>query len=319
MVAKVIDGSAVSLQVRARCKGRVDRLRSERGITPGLAVILVGDDPASRVYVRNKGCACAAAGFHSEQYDFPGSSSEAEVLEWVRRLNADPRIHGILVQLPLPGHISGDRVLREIAPEKDVDGFHPFNVGLLAIGNPRFTPCTPAGVMALLDSEAVNPEGRHAVIVGRSNIVGKPMARLLLQRNATVSVCHSRTLDLAAMTRQADVLVIAIGRPKMVTGNMVKRGAVVVDVGINRLPDGKLAGDADFDSVLGYASRITPVPGGVGPMTIAMLLQNTVSAAEHSATMACEEGSAVQRPTPQGQGAGRTARHGFKLWRRYRF
>lgn len=272
--------------MRAQCKERVDRLRSERGITPGLAVILVGDDPASRVYVRNKGRACAEAGFHSEQHDMPGSSSETEVLARVRQLNADPRIHGILVQLPLPGHLSGDRVLRAIVPEKDVDGFHPFNVGMLAIGNPCFTPCTPAGVMLLLDREAINLEGRHAVIVGRSNIVGKPMAMLLLQRNATVSICHSRTPDLAAITRQADIMVIAIGRPKMITGDMVKQGAVVIDVGISRLPDGKLSGDADFESVRHSASRITPVPGGVGPMTIAMLLRNTLHAAERGPTTA---------------------------------
>lgn len=286
MAAKIIDGSAISLQVRAQCKQRVDRLRSERGITPGLAVILVGDDPASRVYVRNKGRACAEAGFHSEQHDMPGSASEAEVLERVCQLNADPRIHGILVQLPLPGHLSGERVLRAIAPDKDVDGFHPFNVGMLAIGNPCLTPCTPAGAMLLLEREAIAIEGSHAVIVGRSNIVGKPMAMLLLQRNATVSICHSRTPDLAAITRQADILVIAIGRPKMITGDMVKQGAVVIDVGITRLPDGKLSGDADFESVRRSASRITPVPGGVGPMTIAMLLQNTLHAAERSPTTA---------------------------------
>jgi len=277
----IIDGNAIARKVRGELQHRVQALRAA-GVTPGLAVVLVGENPASRVYVRNKGRACADVGLYSEQHDMPGTSTEAEVLEQVRRLNADPRIHGILVQLPLPAHISGERVLHAIAPEKDVDGFHPLNVGLLATGHPLFAPCTPAGVMAMLDREGIEAQGRHAVVVGRSNIVGKPMALLLLQRNATVTICHSKTRDLGEVTRQADILVVAIGRAKAVNGDMVKPGAVVIDVGINRLPDGKLAGDVDFQSVLGRASHLTPVPGGVGPMTIAMLLVNTVTAAERA-------------------------------------
>jgi methylenetetrahydrofolate dehydrogenase (NADP+)/methenyltetrahydrofolate cyclohydrolase len=280
VTARLIDGKAVASRVREQCRQRLERLRDAHGVVPGLAVILVGDDPASRLYVRNKGRACAEVGLRSEQHDMPESSSEAEVLERIRALNDDPRIHGILLQLPLPAHIAVAGVQRAIAPEKDVDGFHPLNVGLLVTGNPRFVPCTPAGVMALLDSTGIGPEGRHAVIVGRSNIVGKPMAALLLGRNATVTICHSKTPDLAAMTRQADILVAAAGRPAMVTGEMVKEGAVVIDVGINRLPDGGLAGDVHFESVAARASFLTPVPGGVGPMTIAMLLRNTIAAAE---------------------------------------
>ncbi len=278
----IIDGNSIARAVRGDLQSRVQALKAA-GVTPGLAVVLVGENPASRVYVRNKGRACADVGLYSEQHDMPGTSTEAEVLEEVRRLNADPRVHGILVQLPLPAHISGERVLHAIAPEKDVDGFHPFNVGLLATGHPLFAPCTPAGVMVMLDREGIDPQGRHAVVVGRSNIVGKPMALLLLQRNATVTICHSKTPDLGEVTRQADILVVAIGRARAVDGEMVKPGAVVIDVGINRLPDGKLAGDVDFQSVLGRASHLTPVPGGVGPMTIAMLLVNTVTAAERAA------------------------------------
>ena len=283
MISQIIDGAAMSRRVRIACGARVESLRKAQGITPGLAVILVGDHPASRVYVATKGRACAEAGIHSEQHDMPVSSSEAEVLERVRSLNANPRIHGILVQLPLPAHISVDRVLRMIAPEKDADGFHPLNAGLLATGHPGFVPCTPAGVMRMLDEEAIEPAGCHAVILGRSNIVGKPMAMLLLQRNATVTICHSKTSDLASITRQADILVAAVGRADTVTGDMIKQGAVVIDVGINRRSDGKLVGDVDFPSVLERASRVTPVPGGVGPMTIAMLLQNTILAAERTA------------------------------------
>ena len=285
MDTRVIDGAALARTVRKELHSRVAALKSA-GVVPGLAVIFVGDDPASRVYVRNKARACSEVGLYSEQHDLPASATEAEVLERVRLLNADPRIHAILVQLPLPTHISGERVLRAIASEKDADGFHPFNVGLLATGHPEFVPCTPAGVMRMLDSEGINPEGRHAVILGRSNIVGKPMALLLLQRNATVTICHSKTRDLGAVTRGADILVVAIGRPRFLTGDMVRPGAAVIDVGINRLPDGKLAGDVDFQSVLGRASHLTPVPGGVGPMTIAMLLENTVSAAERARRIA---------------------------------
>lgn len=284
--AKIIDGAAIARRVREACKDRVAALRARHGITPGLAVILVGDHPASSIYVRNKGRICAEAGIHSEQHDLPASSSAAEVLARVRSLNSDPRIHGILVQLPLPGHVAGERVLRAIAPEKDVDGFHPLNAGLLATGHPVFVPCTPAGVMRLLDEEAVEPQGKHAVIVGRSNIVGKPMAMLLLQRNATVTVCHSKTPDLGAITRQGDILVVAVGRAATVTGDMIKQGAVVIDVGINRRADGKLVGDVDLAGALERAARVTPVPGGVGPMTIAMLLENTLLAAERACAQA---------------------------------
>ncbi|MFY9314586.1 MAG: bifunctional methylenetetrahydrofolate dehydrogenase/methenyltetrahydrofolate cyclohydrolase FolD [Burkholderiales bacterium] len=283
MLAKIIDGVALSRETRARCGKRLAELRRARGITPGLAVIAVGDDPASHVYVRNKRRSCAEVGLHAEVHEMRDSSSEAELLERIRKLNTNPRIHGILVQLPLPAHIASARAMQAIAPEKDVDGFHPVNVGLLATGTPRFSPCTPAGVMTMLESEAIRPEGRHAVILGRSNIVGKPMAMLLLRRDATVSVCHSKTPDVAALTRQADILVVAAGRPAMVTGDMVKEGSVVIDVGINRRPDGSIVGDVEFASAVNRASHITPVPGGVGPMTIAMLLQNTISAAEFAA------------------------------------
>jgi methylenetetrahydrofolate dehydrogenase (NADP+)/methenyltetrahydrofolate cyclohydrolase len=283
MDTRIIDGKAHARTVRNELRGRVEALRSA-GVIPGLAVVLAGDNPASRIYVRSKAGACTEVGLHSEQHDLPASATEAQVLERVRLLNDDPRIHGILVQLPLPAHVCDERVLRAIAPDKDVDGFHPFNVGLLATGHPAFVPCTPAGVMRLLDREGIDPEGLHAVVVGRSNIVGKPMAMLLLQANATVTICHSKTRDLGDVTRQADILVAAIGRARFLTADMVKPGAVVIDVGINRLPDGqgKLAGDVDFQGVLGRASHLTPVPGGVGPMTIAMLLENTVCAAERT-------------------------------------
>ena len=279
---KIIDGTAHARAVRESLRPRAAALTA-RGTVPGLAVVLVGDNPASRAYVRSKGRACADVGLYSEQYDLPGSASEAEVLARVRALNADPRIHGIMVQLPLPSQIRVELVLKAVAPEKDVDGFHPQNVGLLATGHPHLIPCTPAGVMVMLEREGIDPAGRHAVIVGRSNIVGKPMAMLLLQNNATVTICHSKTRDLGSITRQADILVVAIGRAKAVTGDMVREGAVVIDVGINRLADGKLAGDVDYPSMLGRASHATPVPGGVGPMTIAMLLANTVFAAERAA------------------------------------
>jgi len=281
MDTRIIDGNAHARAVRDELRGRIAALASA-GVVPGLAVILANEDPASKIYVRNKGRACADVGLHSEQHDLPASAAEAEVLERVHALNADPRIHGILVQLPLPARISAERVLQAIAPAKDVDGFHPVNVGLLATGHPRLVPCTPAGVMRMLERENIALEGRHAVIVGRSNIVGKPMAMLLLQKNATVTICHSKTRDLGAVTREADILVAAIGRARFLSGDMVRPGAAVIDVGINRLPDGKLAGDVDFQSVLGRASHLTPVPGGVGPMTIAMLLENAVAAAERS-------------------------------------
>jgi len=276
---RVIDGTALSGRLRSELAARVGAL-APRGIRPGLAAIEVGDHPASRIYVRNKMKACAAAGIHSEHVALPGSIAEAELLARIAELNAAPAIHGILVQLPLPGHIAPARILEAVAPAKDVDCFHPENVGRLVAGTPRFVPCTPAGVLAMLDAEAVNPWGRHAVVVGASNIVGKPLALLLLQRGATVTICNSKTPDLAAHTARADILVTAVGRPKLVDGKMVKRGAAVIDVGINRLPDGRLGGDCDFQSLLGIAAVASPVPGGVGPMTIAMLLANTVRAAE---------------------------------------
>jgi methylenetetrahydrofolate dehydrogenase (NADP+)/methenyltetrahydrofolate cyclohydrolase len=275
----VIDGTALSRRLRAELAARAKALAA-RGVRPGLAAIEVGEHPASRVYVRNKLKACAEAGLHSEHVELPDSIAEPDLLARIHALNEDPRIHGILVQLPLPKHIAGERVLRAVAPGKDVDAFHPVNVGLLASGHPRFVPCTPAAVMAILEAEGVNPWAQHAVVVGASNIVGKPAALLLLQKGATVTICNSKTRDLADHTRRADILVVAVGKPRLVTGSMVKPGAVVIDVGINRLPDGKLAGDCDFPSLAGVAARATPVPGGVGPMTITMLLANTIRAAE---------------------------------------
>jgi methylenetetrahydrofolate dehydrogenase (NADP+)/methenyltetrahydrofolate cyclohydrolase len=283
MPAQIIDGAALSAQLRSALKPRVADLTA-RGRQPGLAVILVGDDPASRIYVRNKAKACADAGIHSELFELPAAVTEALVLERIRTLNADPRIHGILVQLPLPPQVGEEKVLDTVAVEKDVDGFHVQNAGALVVGKPGFAPCTPAGCMAMLDHIGIPIEGKEAVVVGRSNIVGKPMALLLLQRSATVTICTSRTHDLASHTRRADILVVATGKPKLVTGAMIKPGAVVIDVGINRLPGGKLAGDVDFESAREVAGWITPVPGGVGPMTITMLLTNTVLAAERSLT-----------------------------------
>ncbi|HKY01900.1 MAG TPA: bifunctional methylenetetrahydrofolate dehydrogenase/methenyltetrahydrofolate cyclohydrolase FolD [Burkholderiales bacterium] len=281
MQTQILDGIAVSRNLRVEWQARAQALTAQ-GHPPALAVLIVGQDPASAVYVRNKIKACADVGLHSEHLELPVETSEADLLQHIRKLNADPKIHGILVQLPLPKHISGERVLSAIAPEKDVDGFHPENVGLLATGTPRFAPCTPAGVMALLEAAQINPWAQHAVIVGASNIVGKPAAMLLLQKGATVTLCNSKTRDLGAQTRQADILIVAIGKPKLIRGDMIKPGAVVIDVGINRLPDGSLAGDVDYPSALGIASYITPVPGGVGPMTVTMLIINTIRAAEAS-------------------------------------
>jgi methylenetetrahydrofolate dehydrogenase (NADP+)/methenyltetrahydrofolate cyclohydrolase len=284
MDTKIIDGNALARTLRAELAQRVRSI--ETRVRPGLAVVLVGEDPASQVYVRNKTRACQEAGIASFEHRPPSSISEAELLELIGALNRDTRVHGILVQLPLPRHIASEAVLRAVAPAKDVDGFHPENLGLLANGNPRFVPCTPAGIMRLLDHAGVALQGKHAVVVGRSNIVGKPAALLLLERHATVTICHSRTADLPGMIAQADVLIAAVGRPRMITGAMLKPGAAVIDVGINRLesgPDaGRLCGDVDFQSMMGKAGCITPVPGGVGPMTIAMLLENTVRAAELS-------------------------------------
>jgi methylenetetrahydrofolate dehydrogenase (NADP+)/methenyltetrahydrofolate cyclohydrolase len=278
---RIIDGNAIARELRVGLLRRIAVLAA-MGVRPGLAVLQIGNHPASRTYVRNKMKACGEAGFYSEHIELPADADESTLLGRIRILNHDARMHGILVQLPLPMGLSAERVVEALAPAKDVDGFHPTNMGLLAVGNPRFVPCTPLGVMKLIEHEEIEVQGRHAVVVGRSNIVGKPMALLLLQRGATVTICNSKTPDLGAMTSQADILVVAAGRPRLVTAGMVKPGAVVIDVGINRLADGKLAGDVDFQSVLGTASRITPVPGGVGPMTIAMLLENTVMSAERA-------------------------------------
>jgi len=279
MSAKIIDGKEISKKVRGEWKERAAKLKA-KGILPGLAAVIIGDDPASKIYVRNKANACHEVGLYSEIHEMPEDTSEEMVLQQVRHLNENPDIHGILVQLPLPDHINVDRVLETIAIEKDVDGFHLYNVGALVTGNTIFPPCTPYGVQCMLEHIDVPIEGQNAVVVGRSNIVGKPMAFLLLQMNATVSICTSKTRDLKQYTSMADILVVATGRPKMITGDMVKPGAVVIDVGINRTEEGKLIGDVDFDSVKEVAGYITPVPGGVGPMTITMLVANTVQAAE---------------------------------------
>ncbi|SPE28081.1 bifunctional 5,10-methylene-tetrahydrofolate dehydrogenase and 5,10-methylene-tetrahydrofolate cyclohydrolase [Burkholderiales bacterium] len=282
MTASILDGKAIAQRLRAQFRDQVAALAA-RGQRPGLAVVLVGENPASQVYVRNKVAACEEAGMFSENIVLPASTDPARVIERIEALNRDPRIHGILVQLPLPRQYDEAAVLAAVSAQKDVDGFHTENVGALALGNPRFIPCTPKGVMVLLQSAGIQSRGSDAVIVGRSNIVGRPMARLLLTADATVTVCHSRTRDLASHTRRADILVAAVGRPAMITADMVKPGAVVIDVGINRLANGKLCGDVDFASVRAVASWITPVPGGVGPMTIAMLLANTIEAAQQAA------------------------------------
>ena len=282
MTARIIDGKALSETVRNEVAERVKALRAQN-IQPGLAVVLVGEDPASQVYVRNKAAACEKAGLHSRVIRMGQDSTESELLDIVQQLNEDPAIHGILVQLPLPGHMNTAKVIEAISAEKDVDGFHISNAGLLMTGKPLFRPCTPYGVMRMLESEGVAIRGAEAVVVGASNIVGKPMALLLLAAGATVTLCNSKTRDLGAQTRRADILVVATGKPGMVTGDMVKPGAIVIDVGINRLPDGRLAGDVEFDGARQVAGAITPVPGGVGPMTIAMLLVNTLEAAERSA------------------------------------
>ncbi len=282
MTARIIDGKALSAAVRAEVAERVEALRAQN-VQPGLAVVLVGEDPASQVYVRNKAAACEKAGIHSRVIRMGQDSTEAELLDIIQQLNEDPDIHGILVQLPLPGHMNTAKVIETISAEKDVDGFHVNNAGLLMTGKPLFRPCTPYGVMRMLESENVNIRGAEAVVVGASNIVGKPMALLLLAAGATVTICNSKTRDLGAQTRRADILVVATGRPGMVSGDMVKPGAVVIDVGINRLEDGRLVGDVEFEEARKVAGAITPVPGGVGPMTIAMLLVNTLEAAERSA------------------------------------
>ena len=278
MAAQILDGKSLAAQLRAGVKASVARL-SQRGITPGLSVILAGDDPASRVYVRHKRLACEETGIRSELHEYGSGVSEQELLDQVAALNADRAIHGILVQLPLPRHIDAARVLASVSPRKDVDGFHAANLGALVSGAPGFVPCTPAGVMRLLEHARVPIAGRRAVVIGRSNIVGKPLALLLLRQDATVTICHSKTRDLEKATRDADILIAAVGRAKLVTAGMVQPGACVIDVGVNRGADGKLVGDVDFEPVKAVAGSITPVPGGVGPMTIAMLLENCLHAA----------------------------------------
>lgn len=281
-MAVIIDGKMISRQLRSEIAEETAALTQKTGCIPGLAVIIVGKDPASEVYVRNKCRACEEVGFYSEKYELPEDTTEEELLRVIDRLNHDTKIHGILVQLPLPRHLDSRRVLLAIDPAKDVDAFHPYNTGLIMQGDFDFLPCTPAGVMELLQRSQVKIDGRHCVIIGRSNIVGKPMAMLLLKANGTVTICHSQTNDLPEICRTADLIVAAVGKPKFVTADMVKPGAVVIDVGINRLPDGKLCGDVDFENVVSKASYITPVPGGVGPMTIAMLMKNTLTAARKS-------------------------------------
>ncbi len=278
-MANIIDGKAISAAVRGEIKENTQALIAETGIVPGLAVVIVGTDPASQVYVRNKRRACEEVGFYSEAYELPEETTQKELEALVDKLNADPKIDGILVQLPLPRHLDEHAILLRIDPKKDVDAFHPYNVGRIMIGDYAFLPCTPAGVMELIRRSGIDCNGKECVVVGRSNIVGKPMAMLLLQANGTVTMCHSRTKDLAEVTRRADILVVAIGKADFLTGDMVKEGAVVIDVGMNRRADGKLTGDVDFATVAPKASYITPVPGGVGPMTITMLMQNTLTAA----------------------------------------
>jgi methylenetetrahydrofolate dehydrogenase (NADP+) / methenyltetrahydrofolate cyclohydrolase len=279
MTAQLIDGNALSRQLRADVTARVTALKAQ-GITPGLAVILVGENAASQVYVRNKVKACEDTGMHSVLERWPATMTEAELLARVDALNADATIHGILVQLPLPAHIDAQKVIEAISPAKDVDGFHIASAGALMTGMPGFWPCTPYGCMKMLESIGYELKGKHAVVIGRSNIVGKPMALMLLQQNATVTICHSGTQNLKAMTLQADVIVAAVGKRNVLTADMVKPGAVVLDVGMNRNDEGKLCGDVDFDDVKKVASYITPVPGGVGPMTITMLMVNTLESAE---------------------------------------
>ncbi len=285
----IIDGKKISQEIKEEVKRATEKLRAEKGIVPGLAFILVGEDPASQAYVKSKGKACEEIGFYSVTERRPAATGEAELLELIRTFNADPKIHGILVQLPLPKHINEQRVIETIAPSKDVDGFHPASVGKMMIGLETFLPCTPYGIIELLKRSKIDPSGKHVVVVGRSNIVGKPVANMLVQKkewaNAVVTIAHTGAKDISHFTRQADILIAAVGKPRAITKEMVKPGVVVIDVGINRIDDPgskngtRLVGDVDFDGVAGIASAITPVPGGVGPMTIAMLMVNTLKAA----------------------------------------
>ena len=281
-MAKILDGKAVSQRVKNALKDETEKFVEKYGIKPGLAVVIVGDDPASRVYVNSKKKACAEIGYYSEEYALPESTTEDELLSLVEKLNGDEKIHGILVQLPLPKHIDEEKIINAVNPKKDVDAFHPVNVGKIMIGNFDFLPCTPAGVMELIDDAGIDLTGKNCVVVGRSNIVGKPQAMLLLHKNATVTICHSKTKNIKEITKNADVLVAAVGRAQMFDGDYIKDGAVVIDVGMNRLENKKLVGDVDFESAEKKASHITPVPGGVGPMTIAMLMKNTLTAAKNA-------------------------------------
>lgn len=282
MTARVIDGKTIANEIRREIKDEVARFASERGFAPGLAVVLVGNDPASETYVKSKAKGCKEVGMYSEVHKLPAETTQEELVELVKRLNADAKIHGILVQLPLPPQIDEKAILNLIDPRKDVDGFHPVNVGKLMIGERALVPCTPAGCVELIERSGTEIAGKNAVVIGRSNIVGKPVAMLLLHKNATVTICHSKTRNLKEVCRNADILVVAIGRPKFVTADMIKPGAVVIDVGINRV-DGALVGDVDYDAAAEVAGAITPVPGGVGPMTITMLLKNTLQAAREAA------------------------------------
>lgn len=281
-MAKILDGKAVSQRVKNALKDETEKFVEKYGIKPGLAVVIVGDDPASRVYVNSKKKACAEIGYYSEEHALPESTTEDELLSLVEKLNGDEKIHGILVQLPLPKHIDEEKIINAINPKKDVDAFHPVNVGKIMIGNFDFLPCTPAGVMELINEAGIDLTGKNCVVVGRSNIVGKPQAMLLLHKNATVTICHSKTKNIKEITKNADVLVAAVGRAQMFDGDYIKDGAVVIDVGMNRLENKKLVGDVDFESAEKKASYITPVPGGVGPMTIAMLMKNTLTAAKNA-------------------------------------
>lgn len=280
---QIIDGKLTSAAIREEIQKETSDFRARFGFAPGLAVIIVGEDPASQVYVRNKARACEEVGFYSEVHRLPEDTKEEDLLALIDKLNTDEKIHGILVQLPLPKHLNETELLLRISPEKDVDGFHPYNVGQLTIGNPVFPPCTPAGILELLRRYGIDPDGKRCVVVGRSNIVGKPMALLLMEANGTVTVCHRHTKNTEALTREADILVSAVGRAHFLTADMVKEGAVVIDVGMNRDENGKLCGDVDFDDVAPKCSYITPVPGGVGPMTITMLLKNTLKSAQKKA------------------------------------
>ncbi len=294
MTARVIDGKAVAAKLRGEYKQRIVKMRAEHGVTPGLTVVLVGEDPASQVYVRNKIRDCAETGIRSELIELPATVAEAELLARIDALNADPAVHGILIQLPLPPHVQIRNVLERISVDKDVDGFHLYNVGGLVTGHQVFPPCTPYGVQKLLEHENIELDGRNVVVVGASNIVGKPTAMMLMQQDATVSICHKKTRDLAQYTMLADILVVAAGVPGLIIPQMVRTGAVVVDVGINRLPDGRIVGDVDFEGVRKKASFISPVPGGVGPMTRAMLLHNTLVSAER-----CQAGNIGTKLEPR--------------------